>query len=99
DMEPIVGSAVSLSGGTGPEDQGRAAGTRWKRLGSASPGSTWISDAGRRPSVARPRGPSRVSEPSDFERARIVTGAPGVIARASRYDSRPGYAPASSVMP
>ena len=53
--------------------------------GRASPGSTRISAAGRRPSVARPRGPSSVSESSDLgagqdrDRAR-----PGVSARASR---------------
>ena len=67
-----------------------APGTRWKSAGSASPGRTWTSDAGRRPSVARPRGPSSVSESSDSERARTVTWAPGVRARASRYESRPG---------
>ena len=65
-------------------------GTRWNSAGSASPGRTWTSAAGRSPSVARPRGPSSVSESSDSELARIVTWAPGVSARASRYDSRPG---------
>ena len=60
------------------------AGTRWKRPGSASPGRTRTSAAGRRPSVARPRGPSSVSESSDSLRARIVMWAPGVSARASR---------------
>ena len=52
----------------GPIDQ--RSGTRWNSAGSASPGSTWTSAAGRRPSVARPRGPSSVSESSDSERAR-----------------------------
>ena len=52
-------------------------GTRWKRPGSASPGRTRTSAAGRRPSVARPRGPSSVSESSDSLRARIVMWAPG----------------------
>ena len=41
-----------------------------------------MSDAGRSPRVARPRGPSRVSESRDSERARTVIGAPGVSARA-----------------
>jgi hypothetical protein len=61
-----------------------ASGTRWKRPGSASPSRTRTRAAGRRPSVARPRGPSRVSESSDSERARMVMWAPGVRARASR---------------
>ena len=55
----------------------RAPGRRWNRAGSASPGRTRTSAAGRRPSVARPRGPSSVSESSDSLRARIVTWAPG----------------------
>ena len=69
-----------------------------EELGSASPGSTRMSAAGRRPSVARPRGPSSVSESSDSERARIVTGAPGFSARASRYDRSPASSSASSVI-
>ena len=60
------------------------AGTVWNRPGSASPGSTRISAAGRSPSVARPRGPSSVSESSDSDLDRIVTCAPGVRALASR---------------
>ena len=59
-------------------------GTWWNRAGSASPGRTRTSAAGRRPRVARPRGPSSVSESSDSLRARIVIAAPGVSARASR---------------
>ena len=59
-------------------------GTRWNSPASASPGSTRMRAAGRSPSVARPRGPSRVSESSDSDRARTVTWAPGVSARASR---------------
>ena len=43
-----------------------------------------LTKAGRSPSVARPRGPSSVSESSDSERARTVIDAPGVSARASR---------------
>ena len=41
------------------------------------------------PRVARPRGPSSVSESRLSERARIVIGAPGVSARASRYGQQP----------
>ena len=60
------------------------AGTWWNRPGSASPSRTRMSAAGRSPSVARPRGPSRVSESRLSDRARTVTCAPGVSARASR---------------
>ena len=70
----------------------------WNSFGSASPGRTRTSAAGRRPSVARPSGPSSVSESSDSERARIVIGAPGLSARASRYESSPASSSASSVM-
>ena len=61
-----------------------AGGTRWNRAGSASPGRIRMSAAGRSPRVARPRGPSRVSESSEPDRARMVMWAPGVSARASR---------------
>ena len=57
-----------------------------------------MSAAGRSPSVARPSGPSRVSESSDSERARTVIGAPGVRARASRYESSAASSSASSVI-
>ena len=40
-------------------------GTWWKSAGSASPRRTWTSAAGRRPSVARPIGPSSVTASSD----------------------------------
>ena len=73
---PIVGG--SSTGAQPPS----GAGTLWNRPGSASPGRTRISAAGRRPSVARPRGPSRVRESSDSLRARIV------IARARRQRPR-----------
>ena len=53
-------------------------GTTWNsaRVGVARAG-RGSSAAGRRPSVARPRGPSSVSESRLSERARIVIGAPG----------------------
>ena len=84
-------AVLTASAVTGP-------GTRWNSAGSASPGRTRTSAAGRRPSVARPIGPSRVSESSDSLRARTVIGAPGLRARASRYDSRPASSSASSVI-
>ena len=59
-------------------------GTTWNSARSASPSRTRMRAAGRRPSVARPRGPSSVSESRLSDRARIVIGAPGVSARASR---------------
>ena len=86
------GADVERAGGArgDPDADGRrdgshqAPGTWWNSAGSASPGNTRTREAGRSPSVARPKGPSRVSESSDSERARIVTWAPGRRPRASR---------------
>ena len=94
--DPDARRRQSVIGATAAVDT--CAGTLWNRSGLAVPGSTRTRAAGRRPSVARPRGPSRVSESSDSLRASTVIAAPGVEARASRYDSRPASSSASSVI-
>ena len=87
----IPGTPRGVSRRAGPGPCGTAP-------GSAVPGSTRISAAGRSPSVARPRGPSSVSESRDSLRASTVTAAPGVSALASRYERSPASSSASSVI-
>ena len=70
DPDADVGSHAARPGA-------RGSGTWWNSAGSASPSRTRMSAAGRSPRVARPRGPSSVSESRLSDRARTTSCAPG----------------------
>ena len=74
----------SSSNGRQRPRRATASGTWWNSAGSASPGSTRMSDAGRRPMLLWPRGPSMVTESRDWDTWATCARTPGIRPCCSR---------------